>query len=359
MTLPRPRNRGLFLLLLGVVVITAVSAAVVRLPGVPYNVRELFWGNSLKYLVWFALAVLWMGWGSAWLANRISRRRFPIGALPGWFLACGALSYLLLYFAVTPESLSDILGAPVLQRWGIEKRQWGADTAALLTSLGRWLDLGFWERMVRYIALTGPLLLGLALFQAGGLQSRDRGWRHGLAYFTIYLVLALPWLLLCEWIAFDLAVTDNLSELIAPPAWLGLGGGFWLYLLVLLLAANVALLAVPEFAGLTGLRLGAARIFVTLAAVPLGWWLLNLGLAGPMDKFGSQYSAVDFLLGPDRRQRLGPVALYLRWMLLQWGIVCVLVYGARVFHAMFPAAPGAESVRGVAAGLDWRRPPAA
>ena len=49
---------------------------VLRAPGIPYNVRELFLDHaSLSALVFFALAIVWIGAGAMLLAHVLCRSR--------------------------------------------------------------------------------------------------------------------------------------------------------------------------------------------------------------------------------------------------------------------------------------------
>ena len=116
-----------------------------------------------------------------------------------------------------------------------------------------------------------------------------------------YIVFAFPWLLLCKMIAFDYSSTDNLNELIERPSKYGLGGGGYLYLLLVIVAS------VSTFIAWSGRIAGKWRITAALSlavSVPVGWWLLNKGLVTNFTKYKTTYSGVDFLLGPDRKHKL-------------------------------------------------------
>ena len=72
-------------------------------------------------------------------------------------------------------------------------------------------------------------------------------------------------------------------------------------------------------------------IFVfTVAAFPLGWFFIKNGLVSSFVKYSNMYSGIDFLLGPDRKHLLSQSALFVRWVLLQAGIVTGLAYGQRI-----------------------------
>jgi hypothetical protein len=139
---------------------------------------------------------------------------------------------------------------------------------------------------------------------------------------------------LCKAIAFDWTSTDNLNELITRDGEWGWGGGGFLYGLLLLLCLNGMILA--ESASSSKLKLGFA-LFLSVAAIPLGWWLLNQGLEQHVEKYSSVFSGTQFLLGPDRQHLLSPEILFLRWCVVQCGGVMILSagiwLGQRLFHA--------------------------
>jgi hypothetical protein len=64
--------------------------------------------------------------------------------------------------------------------------------------------------------------------------------------------------------------------------------------------------------------------------VPVGWWLLNQGLGQQVHKYDLVFSGVQFLLGPDRKNLLGPEVLFLRWGVVQFTGVLVIAVGARI-----------------------------
>ena len=79
--LPRVRHfrRTLYtMLVLGGLIFLAL-----RLPGLPYNVRELLDGDGgIFYATVFGLAILWIGIGGYWVGQVVALRDFPILVLP-------------------------------------------------------------------------------------------------------------------------------------------------------------------------------------------------------------------------------------------------------------------------------------
>lgn len=280
---------------------TALLSWLISQPGVPYNLRELFLGDGHPLAIaLFGLAVLSLGAGPRLAIGRAALAPHPALSLPALLCAGGLLTLALLALSVTGESLDDIAGSNNRYWWVTEREVWGPWAAELFRSHLSQEIVAPVERMVRFLALYLPPAAFLA-FALAAIELRLPA--RQLA--TIAAALA-PLLWLCKAIAFDWSSTDNLNELIAPDGRFGWGGGGYLYLLLALAAANIALLVRR-----TPRRWLAAPF--TLAALPLSWWLLSMGLAGEIHKYGLVYSGPQFLLGPDRIELLDRHMLQLRW----------------------------------------------
>lgn len=336
---PRSMSRPMLVALLAVATIGLGLHWVLRIPGIPYNVRELFLadGHPLALAV-FAVALLWSGAGSVWLGSMLSRSRRPAWLLPPAALAVSLVSLLLLAMSVTSESIGDIAGSSNVYWFVIHKDSWGPGWRDAFL----WLDapglIEILERGVRFAALYAPLpiVLGLLVFASH--------WRAAVALgagrIGALAVSAFLTLWLCKAIAFDWSSTDNLNELIARDGRWGWGGGAYLYALLLLIASNSLLLAAS--AGGPGLaRWGAAMS--TVFAVPLGWWLLNQGLEPQVEKYENVFSGAQFLLGPDRVHLLSTQVLFMRWVAVQTGATLVIATGGwlglAVLHSRSKHAP--------------------
>lgn len=299
---------------------------ILRAPQLPYNVKELFLGNgAFPFLVGFALALLWQGVAPAWIAQRVIASRYPYLILPSAVFFASTVTLLLLYTSVTEESISDISGSNNLYWWVVNRQIWGEWATHLFVWMNTPEWVAFFERPVRFAALHGPLVLFPALI----LTIVDGRWvkntLSGECTLKI-MIIAILYLWLCKAIAFDWSSTDNLNELIAPDGFFGLGGGSYLYFLLTLLAINVVVFARVR---LTPIGLIVA-ITLTLVWVWLGWLLLNLGLNQQVYKYDWVFSGVQFLLGPDREHILDQQALFLRWAIVQLGVIVVLSIGMRI-----------------------------
>ena len=338
---PLTRHRKSVLWVAGGVCLVIMLAAfvVLRLPGVPYNVRELFLfaGNGVD-LFFFSVALLGFGWTSAWVGYRIESSSRPVIVGPLVALVASIVIYVLFTFSVTRESIMDVSGSSVfVHRVGSRGvlGQPGIDFVAMVgaDSLRGLTDI--FEPVIRFGALIGPLiiLLGVVLASQFNLAraSENPGSKRVFEFverFFLYLLLMLPWLYFCKVIAFDWSSTDNLNELIARDGYFGLGGGGYLYALVALVVSCAGLLA---WSGRFGRGYTVKMVSITVLTLPLAWWLLNTGLSANVNKYGLEFSGVDFLLGPDRQHHLAKMELFWRWAFVYFTMVGGLAFGAGLY----------------------------
>ena len=258
-------------------------------PFVPYNVRELLRQDSawLSALL-LALACYWLAVAPVWLARRQVSGPARLAQLPLGLLVYGGIVFLLLDAAVPDESLYDLAGSPVLH-WP-----------------------GQWELGLRWLALAA--IPGALMYLAAQTVRRWRGRRLG----ALHYWAALPVLGLAYWGVVVQADTDNLVELMAAPQPLAFAAlCVWLY--ILFLAA--ALLASPATAAQRPLRLIGALVSLPLAAL-----FLHLGLAGSIEKYGQQFSAMQFLLSTDRQHYASMPAIWLRYGALHVLVIVTLAF---------------------------------
>ncbi len=321
-------KRAVIGLILSIILIVVAIRIVLRVPGIPYNVRELFLDHaSTSALVFFALTMLWIGAGAMLLAQLIARVRWPWLFAPLALIAVCLVSKMLLSRSVTYESIDDIIGSNTL--FGIVTRNdaWGPWWARAFPAIGSDI-VDFLERRVRYAALYSmPIVAITMMLVAGSRTMRARLAKKPRDLAWLILSGAL-WLWLARTIVVPWAGTDNLTELLPQHPPLGIVGEWYLFAIALLIGVNVSLIL---SAGAKPMRLLAAATF-TFAALPLGWLLLNLGLDAHVEKYGAVFSGAQFLLGPDRTHALSQAALVTRWAVLQLAAVAVTFTGAWVAH---------------------------
>jgi len=327
---------------LGVLVAATVLSigairVVLRVPGVPYNVRDLFLDHgSTSALVSFALTLLWIGAGAAMTAHLVARSERPQVTAPLLLLVTCLVSKMLLSRAVTYESVDDIVGSNALYEMVAREHVWGGWWARAFEGIGV-NTIDFLERRVRYAALYSIPLVGIASMLTAtipmlraGLAQKPR------APLVVLMLFVVLWLFVARTIVVPWAGTDNLTELLAARPPLGIGGEWFLFGIALLIGVSAAML----IRGTERLSLMPVAIVVTIAAVPAGWQLLNLGLEQHVEKYGATFSGVQFLLGPDRTHPLSRSMLFIRWAAVQLGMVVVTFIGAWIAHRLVePTSP--------------------
>lgn len=322
--LPLIAGTGAILLAVGCIGAAVVLSVVLSLPGIPYNVRELFGGDNAWWrLLLFGLAGCSIGMGGAATGRAVAEKRFPVLGLPlravGWCL----VTYLLLVLSVTSESIADISGSANTYYYVTEKNIWGETGKWIFSSLLSPGIVAAVEKPIRFIALIGPLYLWIAIATAIYWRKTAPAERNGSAWIqALTLVLcAAPWLYLGKFIAFTRSSTDNLNELIQ-------GNGAILYFLLLLLPATALAVVDASRTGRAG-RIARAAL-LTVIAIPVGWLLFSNGLADEVHKYDKVFSGFDFLLGPDRDQLLPTHVLILRWAAVEITAIVALAYGMRI-----------------------------
>jgi len=302
-------------LLLVVAAIVTTIKVVLSLPGIPYNVSELFLDNaSWLALVFFALGLVWIGAGAMLVASVVRASRRPYVVLPIALVIATLISKMLISRGATYESLDDILGTNNVFGLVTQQGIWGTWWKHAFTAVG--VDVvDFIERRVRYCALYSIPLVTIVFALLPLAAHRPRR-PHGALTWGLTAIVAMLWLGISGSIVLTYAATDNLTELIANP----------LYLLGVLvaMAANAALLLRSQRS--------VSRILVTLgasaAAIPISWWLLNAGFAQHVEKYSMVFSGTQFLLGPDRQHALVARTLFVRWALVYVSGVLLIWFGA-------------------------------
>jgi hypothetical protein len=327
--------RPLAALAIALVAIVTAIKLVLRVPGIPYNVSELFVDDgSLSALGFFALGVLWIGAGAMILAVALAHSRRPYAILPVAVVAISLISKALISRGATYESLDDILGTSNL--FGLVTRQaiWGQWWRSTFVWLGADV-VDFVERRVRYSALYSIPLVTIAFgLLPHALRSGARRLRMLSVPWALTIGVAVLWLSMCGTVVLTWAATDNLTELIAEKGPLGIPGPLFLFGVLAVAAANTGLLVGAAAASVRW----PAAILASLAGIALTWLLLNAGLEQHVSKYSTVFSSAQFLLGPDRQHGLTMAALFARWASVYVGGIGVTAFGAWVADALAAAA---------------------
>jgi hypothetical protein len=316
--LKNPRLK-LFLFYLGAAVLA--QTLFMSLPNLPYNIVELYRnGGTIVDFTFLYLAVFIAIFSMVWIAQNHSAKNISNLKLPLYSACSSMATLLLLKMAVTSESIADIAGSANITYQLTGPRIMGDFGYQMVMFFGeqnvRNLSQ-FTEPFIRFAALTGPLLYFLTLFLSfsyslifyKGIKLSNR-----IIDLIKSLVVLLPWLYLCKLISFDFSSTDNLNELIARDGNWGIGGGGYLYGLLLTIALTVTFIVYV----ITKKRIVSVitALLVLILSLPLSWFLLKNGLIDSFQKYRSTFSGVDFLLGPSRSELLPESELMMRWALV-------------------------------------------
>jgi VanZ family protein len=295
--------------------VTAVFYIIVGLPGVSYNVRDLFAGrNSLFACLLLATALVVLASTSAITVALVKQRGRRLFWFPAMISVGVLLGYWLLQNAVSGESLYDVLGSPTIHRDF-------AGRNSIVHAAGFYLTTNI-EMFIRFLALVMPLFLWLAIWLliAQFDLTTSRGQKNAGFTGIFALLIASPFFILSRLITIEGTATDNIVELIEP------GRGLLLFIFMALIAFVAAALSVLRTRQITS-WLRAICIFVFGAAA--GWFLLRFGLVQQLQKYGLTYSGVQFLFGPDRIATLSDTALCLRWSAAYSAIIAGLALASR------------------------------
>ena len=299
-----------------------------RLPGIPYNVSELFLDNgSVAAVTFFALGLVWIGAGAMIVAILLANSRRPYLVLPIAIVIASLISKMFISRGVTYESLDDILGTNNIFGLVTQHGIWGTWWAGAFERLG--VDaVDFFERRVRYVALYSIPLVAI-VFAVLPYTRRKFGRPNGVSagVWAATAIVAVLWLWVSGTIVLTFAATDNLTELIAAP--------MYLFGALAVVAGVVSLLI--------GAGRSAARWMSALAAwaagVPITWFLINAGLEQHVQKSSFVFSGTQFLLGPDRQHTLDTATLFTRWATVYAASVAVVAFGVWLVSSI------AEAVR--------------
>jgi VanZ family protein len=301
------------------------------LPNLPYNIVELYNnGGTITEFTFLYLAVFVSIGGMVWIAYGHSIKNISNAKLPLYCAYIGLITLLLLKVAVTRESIADINGSSNITYQLIGPRILGEFGYQIVMLFGEqsFRNISrFVEPFIRFASLTGPIIYFLTLFLSFSysLSSDSKiKFKRRIIDFIKSFCFVLPWLFVCKLISFDFSSTDNLNELIARDGTWGIGGGGYLYALII----TIALTVICNVHTINKKRVVwmFLALVVFILSVPTSWYFLKNGLIDSFQKYGYTFSGVDFLLGPSRSELLPESELMLRWS----GVYLVVVIGLSV-----------------------------
>ncbi|MFN4341489.1 MAG: VanZ family protein [Azonexus sp.] len=282
------------------VLLAAGFAILTKLPGVPYNIKELIAPGTggVWSVVGLSLTLLWLINGH-FLAIRYSGTPFRVFCiLPLWLLVHALVTWILLRLSVPMESIHDIVGSPVLDWvWEFEL-------------IGRYVAL--------HSAIALPMLGALILttrLSRGGASGRLTVW------FILMLLLAGP----LHAVIVGHAATDNLTELMREH-------GSFPYFMLLIFGVFFASLTATLLASLLVQRRHVlAKLFLIFLALIGSVACLWFGAEPMILKYGTVFSAWQFLLSSDRNHYIEGAQLWIHFAGAFAGYVFLVVLLQYVF----------------------------
>lgn len=285
------------------------------IPGVPYNVVELFEHKaSAVDLLFFLIFLLSLGGGSRYILSKVSQNEgVSIVKFIALHLLSLAIIFICLWLAVTVESIEDIVGSSKLKQ-----ALYAAQTSqnffmvlmnilsfSLMTKAAEFIDF-----FLHFSALFGlvqiPLVLWFIMFDSNITMLNKLRW------ITISLLL----IVLCYLVVFTFAVTDNLTELIANPV------------LLLIALIGLTLVIVISYKSLChGKKL--LPIIFTLLTAGISWLLAQYVFEQVIIKYGYVFSALDFLIGAGRESKVSEQSLFIRWFVVLFSFQWIIILGSK------------------------------
>ncbi|MEW6096788.1 MAG: hypothetical protein AB1567_09725 [bacterium] len=291
--------RMLISFLVGVLIFSELGWLTIHSSMIPYNVPELFNTDYPLLSIFLFSGILYWCFGIpvclAWWITMGEWKRVVL--FPFLVMFHGAVSYGLLRITVPMECIHDIVGISIHygHSWELEL-------------LGRFVALF----AIFSLFLTGGVLVSFLLYYDQSVRFRC-AWR-----WLIAVVVLLP---ISHWVVIKQASTDNLTELL-------LDGGCCLSTLLLsswifIIACSASMLSVQSVRYKWYSFLFV--VFFGLLSFPLGYYALHFGTEQVIYKYGHFFSAMQFLLCPDRANVVVGRDLVFRYAVFQTLIMGIII----------------------------------
>lgn len=280
-------TRAIIVIVMELLTITAIVVIAKNMNSIPYNVRELFNGKPAAVSVPFFGLLLNLLFGfPVWLAHFYQRSSAKKHLLfPFIIMGSGIVAWVLLRMGVPPESLNDIIGTSVLSwRWEFE-------------SIYRFMFL-FSAPLVVF-SFSSMVILHSNYFPPHRIDVASLG-----SLLTIGAML----LFLSHMVVVVYAATDNLTELMAGGGGPIASGMLFLWLLTLGFFGSAVSCAIARG------KMACGRTLLILSiSILSGYAFLQFGLENQVEKYGQMFSALQFLLSPNRESLVTGGDIFFRY----------------------------------------------
>lgn len=237
---------------------------------VPYNVRELIETQYPIVSSFLLVCFMFCSFGfPVYLAMWFQEAGRRVFLFPIVAILHGGVAWGILRFSVPLESIHDIVGAPILS-WPRE-----------LEYIARFIPLYF----IITVCITFGALACLAIF-------------NGVKKISLltYLMIGILLIAISHWVIVEKAATDNLTELMAS-------GGTAVSSFLVAMSIIIIAFTASQLSFLTN-RIERNKIIILIVSIIISFPLSFLSVYGATEKalvkYGQEFSALQFLLSPDR-----------------------------------------------------------
>jgi len=269
---------------------------------VPYNIRELIAGDyAVIRCIGLTISFFWcLGFPLWFLLHMISSK---MNVLLFFIYGVGIHSFfawLFIRLSAPIESIYDIVGFPVLE-----------------------VPAEF-EIFFRFFTLFNVFSLALfgSVVAAFSIIGKDQ---KMVLYFILGFIMTVVSLPICYWVIVTQAATDNLIELFMDEGLSFSIIGIFLYMWLFSFSGTM----LSAYLVFHQIRLFLWTICISLISFPLGYMFLDWAMEPVIFKYGQVFSALQFLLSPDRSHYLNPDQLFISFCWLNF-ILIILVCVAQI-----------------------------
>ena len=267
---------------------------IIQSPLVPYNIRELVAADHpVLSSFLFTCFICWSFGFPVWMTRWIQKEKKYSLFFPGIMVIHGGVAWLFLRYAVPMESIHDIVGSPILS-WPWE-----------------------WEIIGRFLALFSIITITTT---ASSLLSSIIFYGSNKITAFPFLIYSIATACISHYIVVEKAATDNLTELMTS------GGTVFSSFLLSVFLVIVTFTASQLTFLLTGRSQNLKKIIISscIISFPTAFFCLYSATEKTIVKYGQEFSALQFLLSPDRQHFVKTPELLIRYAIAHTGIILLI-----------------------------------
>lgn len=286
------------ILLFGMTFFTVGFLVIGQSSSIPYNIRELMGSDHALFRAFgLSLTVFWCFSFPAWFLLRTIKKelRSTLCIIYGVCIH-SFFAWFLIRMTAPLESIHDIVGSPIL-------------------ALSAELEIFF--RFFALFSIFSLASFGSVFWILVLVGSDKKLWVSGVLGF----VVAAAMLPICYWIVVIDAATDNLTELMRNEGRSFSVIGFFIYMFLFGYVGSI----LSAIFALRRMRLFLWAAGLLLVSFPAGYALLNWATESVIFKYGSIFSAMQFLFSPDRTHFVTGNDLFTRFCFAHGALIALII----------------------------------